>query len=762
MRPYIAIIKDSFREAIASRVLWVLLGLIVLLLLAIAPIGYKLNLAGEFTWGDISDGPRFVTRLRDDFAAGMPSPGRRIWSLIEEDERAKLLKLEKVAELKDGEGREFFQGMDALRDSLNKLIEKPDFHTPEDWQKVSLPKEAQDYLARPRGELSSGELARLNRLLIEAPFRVHVNSRSTHSISVTYFALASDPYPFSKQQADNFIKEWVLTSAMSWIVGVFGMIAAILVTSGIIPQMFDPGSITLLLSKPISRSLLFTSKFLGGCAFILLSVSLLIGGLWMIAGLRFGIWNQGMLWCIPIFLFMFLVYYAVSALAGLVWKSAVISVVVTVVFWLACFVVDLTKLGLDVYIEPQRISRIVEVNGDLIVINDNAQMMLWDEAKGEWRPVHRPTDNRGIPTIDGPYYHAPTKQLLVGQGYRDPFGIMGQRITLRAARASDGWALRDGPAVPSGAAALLVAGDGAVLAVTPENIYKLRGNPATGGMSLRLPWMRVPLSGSGEFRPAVTGDPLSLADPIAAATDPQQPRLIISAGKEVHLLTKQTDGNYRQTAHRTLDGKDNEGSAVGIAGDLALVAREDGRLWLLSSADLTTKREFTLESATQPRFVAASPDGQTLAVLFQNRRLWLIDAASGQARLAPVGAQGQITGFTFTKDRLLIADYANRVVAYDGQTFARQKIYRPSLSRAELAYYYAVQPLHMLFPKPRYLDNTVQYVLTGKRTTDLGLFGGDLAQRRDDLKPWQPVTSGLIFVGVMLLAACIYIERHEF
>ena len=115
----------------------------------------------------------------------------------------------------------------------------------------------------------------MNRLLIEAAFPAHFRSRSPHSISVTYLGMdASEPLPFSKQQADSFIKEWVLTTTMSWIVGMFGMIAAILVTSTIIPQMFEPGSITLLLSKPVSRSLLFISKFLGGCAFILLNVAL--------------------------------------------------------------------------------------------------------------------------------------------------------------------------------------------------------------------------------------------------------------------------------------------------------------------------------------------------------------------------------------------------------------------------------------------------------------------------------------------------------
>ena len=762
MRPYLAIIKDSFREAIASRVLWVLLGLIVVLLLLIAPVGYKLNLTGEFTWGDIAEGPQFVTKLRESHAAGKPSPGRRIWSLIDEKDREKLLKLEKVGELEDGEGRDFFPGMEALRESFNKMIEREDFYRAEDWQGVSLPKEAKDYLAKPRKQLKKQELERLNRLLIEAPFRVHVNSRSAQSLSVTYFTFASDPYPFSKQQADTFIKEWVLTTAMSWIVGVFGMIAAILVTSGIIPQMFDPGSITLLLSKPISRSLLFTSKFLGGCAFILLSVSLLIGGLWLIAGVRFGIWNQGMLWCIPIFLFMFLIYYAVSALAGLVWKSAVISVIVTVVFWLACFVVDLAKFGLDVVIEPQRISRIVQAGDDLIVINDSFEMELWDEKAGEWRPVHRPTENRGIPTIDGPYYHAPTKQLLVGQGFRDPFGFMGQRITLRAGKAIDGWALRSGPAVPSGTGSLLVAYDGAVLAVASDNVYRLRGNPAAGTMSLRLPFASVPLGGGGQFQPAIAGPELSLPDPFIAAADPTAPRLLICAGNDVLLLMREESGKYRETARRTLEGKATDGAAIGIAGDLALVARESGKLWLLSASDLSIKRELSLESATQPRFVAASPDGAQIAILFQNRKLWLVDAKSGEARRAPIGAQGQITGFAFTKDRLLIADYANRVVAYDLATFDRQKIYRPKMTRAEIAHYYVVQPLHTIFPKPRYLDKTVQYVLTGKKTTDHGILQGDLTLQRNDLKPWQPVTSGLIFVGVMLLLACLYIERHEF
>jgi hypothetical protein len=323
--------------------------------------------------------------------------------------------------------------------------------------------------------------------------------------------------------------------------------------------------------------------------------------------------------------------------------------------------------------------------------------------------------------------------------------------------------------VPSGAAALVVASDNSVLAIAADNVFRLRGNPSAQGSAIRFLGMRVPLTGGGEFRPALAKtdgqeEEAAFPDPLSAAADPQQPRLAICAADDVFLLTQETGGDYKIAARQKLatDSKEPEGSAVAIGGDLVMVARESGKIWLLSASDLAVKHELVLERQTQPRFVAASPDGKHLAVLFQNNMLWLIDPATGQARRAPLAAQGQISAVTFTPERLLVADYPYRVVAYDPATYKRQAIYRPALTRTEWFYYYIIRPLYTLFPKPRMLNNTVQYVLTGKRTTDLGIFQGDLQQRRDDLNPWQPVTSSLIFVSVMLLISCLYIERHEF
>jgi hypothetical protein len=771
MRPYIAIIKDSFREAFASRVLWVLLGLITLLLAALAPLGIGLTPTIEFTWADIVGGPELAGKLTAAATAGENTPSHRLASRLDNASRGALARLADVR--REGERDrsadrqrrgEFLRGMADLRAALNNLIADRQLYDAATWQGVSLPREAKDLITRPRDELSRDEAGRLNRLLIESTFPGHFRRRAAQSVSLTYLGWdASGPLPFSKDQVESFLKTWILPTMMSTIVGIIGIIAAIVVTSSIIPQMFDPSAVTLLLSKPINRSLLFIAKFVGGCAFILLNVAYLLVGLWLIAGVRFGIWNHGMLWCIPIFLFMFLIYYAVSALSGLIWKSAIVSVVMTVIFWFLCFATgSIKQVTQTLMLDQRRIVKLAEAEGSLLAVTEEGTVQVWDADRRDWQVVAEASDRGGVPTIDGPVYHARTGQMLFGQGFRNPFGFGGQRITLRLGRERDGWTLRDGPPLPADTATFLVESDGKVLAVAADDIYRLKGEPGPNAETIKVLGIRLPFGGGGEFQPALADSTLEFADPIAAAADPEEPRIAVVAASDVYLLTRGTDGKYVETARRTLPGDENDGAAVAIAGPLVLVAREDGRTWLLSSADLTVQRELALEKYTQPRFAAAAPDGSRMAVLFQNHALWLIDTATGAPRKAAVSGQGDISGFAFTNDRLLVADQVNRVSSYDLASLARDKVLRPTMTRSEMAYYYAILPIYTVFPKPGELDNTVHYALTGKRTTDLGMFQGAVAQRREDLHPWRPVINGLAFVAVMMLFSCLYIERHEF
>jgi hypothetical protein len=764
MRPYLAIIKDSFREALASKVLWVLLSLITLLHLLTLPLGIALNLTTDVGWGDLVEGPQLVTKLRSGELSLTASPGQRIWSLIDEGAHEKLIKLARVDRGERGENRDFMQGMETLRAELNRLIHRRDLYDEAAWKGITLPGEARDLVARPRHELSEQELARMNRLLIESAFPAHFRNRSPHAVSLTYLGFDfTGPLPFSKERVETFLKEWVLSTTMSTVVGIIGIIAAILVTSTIIPQMFDPGSITLLLSKPVSRSLLFIAKFLGGCAFILLNVAYLIGGLWLIAGTRFGIWNHGMLWCIPIFLFMFLIYYSVSALTGLIWKSPVISVVMTVIFWFSCFTVGSVRGVMQgLVLDPQRIVKVAEAEGSLVSVTEAGVVQVWDDDRRQWRQIDEPDQRGGIPTVDGPVYHAQTGQLLIGQGTRNPFGMGGKRMTLQVGRGAEGWTLREGPPLPGGTETFLVENDGRILAVASDNIFRLRGSLGASGKPIKVFGMRLPFGGGAEFQPVLADSTLDFPDPLAAAADPREPKVVVVAGNDVYLFTRRDDGKYVQSARRTLEGDADEGAAVAIAGQYVLVAREEGQTVLLSASDLSIHKELALERYTQPRFALAAEDGSRFGVLFQNDELWLIDGETGLVRKAPVSGQGDISGFAFTADKLLVADRVHRVIAYDAATLAPITTFAPRMTRFEFIYFYGIRTLYTLFPKPGELDNTVHYALSGKRTTDMGLFRGDVAQRREDLHPWRPVISGLAFVGVMLLISCIYIERHEF
>src|SRR4029077_2372138 len=112
------------------------------------------------------------------------------------------------------------------------------------------------------------------------------------------------PLPLTRTQLTPAIK-YVLALIVDYGVGVFAVFAAILVTASLFPQPLEAGAVDLLLRKPISRTLLFLTKFVGGCAFIALVALYFIVGLWLIAGTRFGVWSHKLFLCLPVILFLF-------------------------------------------------------------------------------------------------------------------------------------------------------------------------------------------------------------------------------------------------------------------------------------------------------------------------------------------------------------------------------------------------------------------------------------------------------------------------
>src|SRR5262245_34425800 len=116
--------------------------------------------------------------MRKDASAEEPSPGKRIWSLFSEEDRRKLRDWGQDAQ--EGENPKFFQGIETLRTALNLLVHSPELYDQAAWSKVSLSQECRDYLALERKKLTTSELARMNRLLIEEEFRASFSNCSLH------------------------------------------------------------------------------------------------------------------------------------------------------------------------------------------------------------------------------------------------------------------------------------------------------------------------------------------------------------------------------------------------------------------------------------------------------------------------------------------------------------------------------------------------------------------------------------------------------
>src|SRR5215471_8009433 len=103
MRQYFAILKDSFREALASRVLWILLILITAVLLITAPLGLKEERSSLLVRSSVRNWPALIARIEDETRAEGPTPGKQIWARLSSRLKESLAKADEDAEENSGD-----------------------------------------------------------------------------------------------------------------------------------------------------------------------------------------------------------------------------------------------------------------------------------------------------------------------------------------------------------------------------------------------------------------------------------------------------------------------------------------------------------------------------------------------------------------------------------------------------------------------------------------------------------------------------------
>ena len=148
-------------------------------------------------------------------------------------------------------------------------------------------------------------------------------------------------------------------------------ILALISTASIFPDFITGGSIDLYLSKPMSRLRLFVTKYFTGLLFVALQVGIFATASYLVIGLRGGVWEPGIFLAVPLLVCFFSYLFGVCVLFGVVTRSTLAAVLLTMLFWFFLFCLDrgeVALLGFKIYADREASSvekRIAYLDGRL-------------------------------------------------------------------------------------------------------------------------------------------------------------------------------------------------------------------------------------------------------------------------------------------------------------------------------------------------------------------------------------------------------------
>jgi ABC-type transport system involved in multi-copper enzyme maturation permease subunit len=126
-----------------------------------------------------------------------------------------------------------------------------------------------------------------------------------------------------------FIEDWIIAGFGASIALLLGTV----ITAFFIPNMLRKWTADLLISKPIHRWTLLLYKYVGGMSFMFIPTVVIIVGIWVAMGLRTGLWGGHFLLSIPVLVLQFAIFYAISTLLAVLTRSPIICILACCAAW---------------------------------------------------------------------------------------------------------------------------------------------------------------------------------------------------------------------------------------------------------------------------------------------------------------------------------------------------------------------------------------------------------------------------------------------
>jgi len=327
---FIAILRDSYREALSTWVVPVMLVLAGLLVLFVASVSFRqVGLQdelekgfGTFNWAlglnPANGKPRFVVENVTGTNPTEPWKADYEFDIALYGGTEEFLKQARTS-----------AGFPVTRRRMeNFLGQAVPFLDNVKVEEVADP---------PAASAVAGGLAGPARQAITGEkFRFHATTRGTkiadrmswpHQPTVLF--VWDLPFNLSLREGVYTLEKRLVNDAGAWIT----LLVSVVITAGFIPNMLRKGALDLYIAKPISRVGLLIYKYIGGLIFVLMLTAVTVTGVWAVIGLRTGIWTPHFLALIPLLTFYFAVLYSISTLAAVLTRSTLVAILATITAW---------------------------------------------------------------------------------------------------------------------------------------------------------------------------------------------------------------------------------------------------------------------------------------------------------------------------------------------------------------------------------------------------------------------------------------------
>ncbi len=137
--------------------------------------------------------------------------------------------------------------------------------------------------------------------------------------------------------ADRFFGAIVSNFLVGTYIGWVGIVICLVGTAGMFPSLIETGSVDVVVSKPLPRSVLFFARYIGSLAFVLVQSGYFVLLTLVVLRWQMGRWLWGYLWAIPLLVLSFSYIYCVCVLAAVWTRRALVSLVYGLLFWVVLF-----------------------------------------------------------------------------------------------------------------------------------------------------------------------------------------------------------------------------------------------------------------------------------------------------------------------------------------------------------------------------------------------------------------------------------------